>query len=229
MASNRPSITTTTESELPPDTEENVQEQAEGIVRNFMFQRFQQEFQQDNETPSVPELQGFTTNPLSSTCLTHTLGNSEKITPNVESPTAQVGRRLAQIGDDINARYSGEFRGMIRSLDITPSTAYEHFANIARKIFTDGINWGRIVALLMFGYRIAIDVIKKGFKSFFNSIVKFVVKFIIGERIAAWIARQGGWAAALYYQLEEPGWKAVGVVVAIAAVSIIACISIARR
>ncbi|XP_006812549.1 bcl-2 homologous antagonist/killer-like [Saccoglossus kowalevskii] len=118
MASNRPTSTTTTteegaQNELPPDTEENVSEQAEGIIRNFMFQRFQTDFQQDSETPSVPEFQGFTTNPL--------------------SPTAEVGRRLAQIGDDINARYSGEFRHMIRALDITPTTAYEHFANIARK------------------------------------------------------------------------------------------------
>ncbi|XP_078000122.1 bcl-2 homologous antagonist/killer-like [Glandiceps talaboti] len=210
MASNRPTFTRTeNQTELPPDTEENVQEQAEGIVRNFMFQRFQQEFQADSETPSVPELQGFTTNPL--------------------SPTAQVGRRLAQIGDDINARYAGEFRTMIRALDVTPSTAYEHFANIARKIFTDGLNWGRIVALLMFGYRIAMDVIQKGFRGFFNKVVTFVVKFIIGERISAWIAQQGGWASALYYQLEEPGWKAVGVVVVIAAVTTLACIAFSRR
>ncbi|XP_077866051.1 bcl-2 homologous antagonist/killer-like, partial [Saccoglossus kowalevskii] len=96
-------------------------------------------------------------------------------------------------------------------------------------IFFDGINWGRIVALLMFGYRIAMDVIQKGFRGFFSKIIEFVVKFIIGEKIAQWIARQGGWAAALYYQLEEPGWKAVGAVAIIAAVSILACVALARR
>ena len=48
-------------------------------------------------------------------------------------PTGQVGRQLAMIGDDINDRYAPQFNGMIKSLNLSPDTAYEAFAGIARK------------------------------------------------------------------------------------------------
>ena len=46
---------------------------------------------------------------------------------------SQVGRQLAQIGDDLNERYATQFRDMVRILHITPDTAYEAFAGVARK------------------------------------------------------------------------------------------------
>ena len=49
------------------------------------------------------------------------------------SPAARIGRQLAMIGDDINDRYSPQFNQMIRTLNITPDTAYEAFAGVARK------------------------------------------------------------------------------------------------
>ena len=48
-------------------------------------------------------------------------------------PTGQVGRQLAMIGDDINERYAPQFNSMIKSLHLSPDTAYEAFAGIARK------------------------------------------------------------------------------------------------
>ncbi len=48
-------------------------------------------------------------------------------------PTGQVGRQLAMIGDDINERYSSQFNSMIKSLNLSPDTAYEAFAGIARR------------------------------------------------------------------------------------------------
>ena len=49
------------------------------------------------------------------------------------SPAARIGRQLAMIGDDINDRYSSQFNQMIGTLNITPDTAYEAFAGVARK------------------------------------------------------------------------------------------------
>jgi len=44
-----------------------------------------------------------------------------------------IGRQLAVVGDDINNRYAPEFSQMIRMLNLTPETAYEAFAGVARK------------------------------------------------------------------------------------------------
>lgn len=46
-----------------------------------------------------------------------------------------VGRRLAEIGDDINARYTHVFNSMIRSLnltsDVSDAVAYDAFYQVA--------------------------------------------------------------------------------------------------
>ncbi|KAJ8314785.1 hypothetical protein KUTeg_006935 [Tegillarca granosa] len=172
---------------LPPDTEENVCAQAEDVVKNFLFNRYRQDIQSDSdsgcETPAVPELMNFTSDPM--------------------SRASQVGRQLAMIGDDINRRYADEFSDMINQLHITEDTAYSVFANVAKKLFDGGINWGRVSALLCFAYRIAMTVLKvkeraKKFADFLRLIINYVVRFI-KETIASWIARQGGWVSVMQY------------------------------
>jgi len=44
-----------------------------------------------------------------------------------------VGRQLAQIGDEIDARYGAEFSRLLSVLSITQDTAYEAFAGVCRK------------------------------------------------------------------------------------------------
>lgn len=62
------------------------------------------------------------------------------------------------------------------------------------RLFRDGnVSWGRIVTLLCFGYRMAVTVIRQGIRGFFSQIVGFVVRFVMTERIAKWVADQGGW------------------------------------
>lgn len=58
--------TTTT---VSPDLEENVNEQTEGIVQSFFYQRFQMDMQSSESelcvsTPSVPEFSQYQMNPL---------------------------------------------------------------------------------------------------------------------------------------------------------------------
>ncbi|XP_041354312.1 bcl-2 homologous antagonist/killer-like [Gigantopelta aegis] len=170
--------------QLHPDTEQNVAEQTEDIFKNFFYQRYRQEQirQPYDATPRVPELLEFGEAPL--------------------SPTAEIGRQLARIGDDINDRYSDVFTEMMRNLNINENTAYEAFANVARKLIENGINWGRVLTLLCFGYRIAVSILKSGtakFAAFMKKIVGYFVTFIMKEKIAKWIADHGGWGAALSF------------------------------
>ena len=41
----------------------------------------------------------------------------------------------------------------------------------------------------------AVTVIQRGIRGFFSEIVGFVVRFVLSERIARWIADQGGWVS----------------------------------
>ena len=65
------------------------------------------------------------------------------------------------------------------------------------RIFAEGINWGRVAALLCFAYRIVMEVLKeKGrpFADLVKRIVQYVVRFI-KEKIVHWIAERGGWVS----------------------------------
>jgi len=46
---------------------------------------------------------------------------------------ARIGRQLAVIGDEIYSRCTPEFNQMICMLNLTPETAYEAFAGVARQ------------------------------------------------------------------------------------------------
>nr|AAM74949.1 pro-apoptotic protein BAKM variant [Homo sapiens] len=113
------------------------------------------------------------------------------------STMGQVGRQLAIIGDDINRRYDSEFQTMLQHLQPTAENAYEYFTKIATSLFESGINWGRVVALLGFGYRLALHVYQHGLTGFLGQVTRFVVDFMLHHCIARWIAQRGGWVAAL--------------------------------
>lgn len=195
---------------VQPDSEQNVCDEAEDVFKNFLYQSWRQDqIRQDfDNTPNVPQLTNFTADPL--------------------SKSAQVGRQLAKIGDDINQRYQSEFDQMINQLNINRATAYDAFSGVAKKLLAGGINWGRILTLFSFGYRIAVRVLHlEGIVDFahtLKNVVSNVVTFIrdTTEGIARWIASQGGWRSGLTYvpTLSLKQWAAfIGVsVVTIAGV-----------
>lgn len=199
--------------QMTPDTEENVIDEAEDVIRNFIYESYRHQLEEeppDTSTPTVPELCNFTTDPV--------------------SRASQVGRQLARIGDDINRRYADDFKDMISQLNVTEETAYDVFAGVAKKLFADEINWGRVAALMCLAYRITMTVVKeraKKFAQFLKIIVSHVVRFI-KEKIAGWIAQQGGWSAALQYS-PSPSFTTLSIVVGSCMVAIAAVFYFSKK
>ncbi|XP_009463974.1 PREDICTED: bcl-2 homologous antagonist/killer [Nipponia nippon] len=176
------------------NSEAEVAKETEEVFRSYAFYRYQQEREErGDEVPMDPEI--------------------VEIQQELGSTGSLVGRRLAIIGDDINERYDAEFRYMLKSLQPTKENAYEYFTRIASSLFESGINWGRVIALLGFGYRMAIHVYQHGITGFLRRIAHFVAEFMLRNRIARWIAQQGGWVAAL--ELDNVYMKYMLVVVAL--------------
>ncbi|XP_057895747.1 bcl-2 homologous antagonist/killer [Melospiza georgiana] len=157
-------------------SEGRVAEEAEEVFRSYAFYCYQQERQERGaELPPDPEI--------------------EQIQQDLESTGSQVGQRLAIIGDDIYQRYDPEFRTMLEILQPTRHNAYETFTKIASSLFESGINWGRVIALLAFGYRLAMHVWQHGVSGFLRRIARYVGEFMLQHHIARWIVQQGGWEA----------------------------------
>ncbi|XP_028925666.1 bcl-2 homologous antagonist/killer isoform X4 [Ornithorhynchus anatinus] len=158
--------------------EEQVAMETEAVFHSYVFHRYQQEQESSGgQSPRDPEMAAISHNP--------------------GSVMEQVGRQLAIIGDDINRRYEPEFQGMLLILRPTEENAFTYFTKIACSLFESGINWGRVVVLLGFGYRLAMHVYHQGLKGFLGRIARFVADFVLHNCIARWIARRGGWVAAL--------------------------------
>lgn len=165
-----PASSSTSEEQVAQDTEE--------VFRSYVFYRHRQEQEADGAAvPADPEIDAMYLEPAST--------------------MAQVGQRLAIIGDDINQRYDEEFQTMLQHLQPTVENAYQYFTKIASSLFESGINWGRVVALLGFGYRLALHVYQRGLTGFLGQVTRFVADFMLRHCIARWIAQRGGWVAAL--------------------------------
>lgn len=54
-----------------------------------------------------------------------------------------------------------------------------------------------MVALLGFGYRLALYVYQRGLTGFLGQVTCFLADIILHHYIARWIAQRGGWVAAL--------------------------------
>uniref|UniRef100_A0A0B6ZL18 Bcl-2 Bcl-2 homology region 1-3 domain-containing protein n=1 Tax=Arion vulgaris TaxID=1028688 RepID=A0A0B6ZL18_9EUPU len=199
---------------IHPDTEENVEAQTEEVFLNFVYQSYRNDTMRgetDNLQP-VTELLNFTASPI--------------------SPAAEIGRHLARIGDDINEKYADMFDGMISALNLSldAESSYQAFTSIGQRVFAQGTNWGRIMTLLVFGYRIAMTVLRKQtlhFASFLTRIVSFVCRFVVSQQISKWIADHGGWRAALNY-IPSASLSTFLLVSGLAAFSVLAVVTFNR-
>lgn len=83
--------------------------------------------------------------------------------------------------------------GDAESREVRATAGIDSDHRLPFSLFKSGINWGRVIALLGFGYRMAIHVYQQGRTGFLRWIARCVVEFMLRNRIAQWIAQQGGW------------------------------------
>lgn len=107
----------------------------------------------------------------------------------------KVNKDVAHVIRDIGDRLSNDasLNGLIKQVVVTKDTAFETFLQVGVQIFNDGVvNWGRIVTLFYFGYKLAVRVINE--IPLIKMIIQWVCQFI-KDRLAKWIFEQGGWVS----------------------------------
>lgn len=116
------------------------------------------------------------------------------VLPDQKNQIRNIAGALKRIGDDLDR--DRNLQKMIQKLSI--KNPEETFSQVAHEIFIDGIyNWGRVVTLFYFAYKMIIRAIKKQV-DIIKSIIRFVINFIT-DHIAAWIIERGGWEAVFEY------------------------------
>ncbi|XP_053369730.1 apoptosis regulator BAX [Clarias gariepinus] len=116
--------------------------------------------------------------------------------------------QLLKIADELNR--NAELQHLINT--VQANCAQEVFVTVAKSIFTDGINWGRIVALFYLAYRLIYKALTQNHFEIIKHIISWVLQFI-REHISAWIRQQGGWAGVMR---NVSRWRTVSIIAAVA-------------
>ena len=95
-----------------------------------------------------------------------------------QSPTNVLTSTLRKLATDTEAKYPDLFESVCKKLDITPVSAYRTFVCVAQEIFQEETNWGRIVALYVFGGVVAHHFVETQRPEMVQKIVEWTVSFI---------------------------------------------------
>jgi hypothetical protein len=107
-------------------------------------------------------------------------------------PVNKVNRTMRLVGDEFEQRYREVFNEMCSQLHITPTTAYPTFIAVVNELFSDGIKWGRVVALHAFGGALAAQCIEKEMPDIVDNIIDWVATYV-DQQLNAWIIENGDW------------------------------------
>ena len=107
-------------------------------------------------------------------------------------PPNRINKTMRLVGDEFEGRYKDIFDDMCNQLHITPSTAYPTFIAIVNELYSDGIKWGRVVALFAFGGALAVHCVDNEMPDLVDSIVDWVSTYV-DTNLHSWIVENGGW------------------------------------
>ncbi|KAI5608582.1 hypothetical protein C0J50_6721 [Silurus asotus] len=102
----------------------------------------------------------------------------------------EVVDQLLKIAEELNR--NAELQHLINT--VQANCAQEVFMTVAKSIFSDGINWGRVVALFHLAYQLIYKALTQNHFEIIKNIISWVLQFI-REHISAWIRQQGGWVS----------------------------------
>lgn len=104
----------------------------------------------------------------------------------------EVVDQLLKIADELNR--NAELQRLINQ--VPGNCAQDIFMKVARSIFADGINWGRVVALFHLAYRLIYKALTTNHLENIRTIISWVLQ-VIREQLYSWLVQQGGWAGVI--------------------------------
>ncbi|XP_056134371.1 apoptosis regulator BAX [Lampris incognitus] len=122
----------------------------------------------------------------------------------------EVVEQLLKIADEMNR--NAELQQLISQ--VQNNCAQDVFMTVARSIFADGINWGRVVALFHLAYQLIYKALTTNHLENIRTIISWVLQ-VIREKLYSWIIQQGGWEGVIS---GISRWRTVAIVASVALV-----------
>ncbi|TKS69459.1 Apoptosis regulator BAX [Collichthys lucidus] len=125
----------------------------------------------------------------------------------------EVVEHLLKIAEDLNR--NAELQQLINQ--VQSNCVQDIFMKVARSIFADGINWGRVVALFHLAYKLIYKALTTNHLENIRTIISWVLQ-VISEQLYSWIVQQGGWEGVIR---GFSRWRTVAVVASMVLVATI--------
>ncbi|XP_047437529.1 apoptosis regulator BAX isoform X2 [Mugil cephalus] len=122
----------------------------------------------------------------------------------------EVVEQLLKISDELNR--NSEFQRLVRQ--VQGDCAQDVFMKVARSIFADGINWGRVVALFHLAYNLIYKALTSNHLENIRMVINWVLQ-VIRDQLYSWIVQQGGWEGVIRRFSQ---WRTVAIAASVALV-----------
>ncbi|XP_071492526.1 anti-apoptotic protein NR13-like isoform X1 [Diadema antillarum] len=125
-------------------------------------------------------------------------------------PYAPVAARMREIGEEIERTNPEFFAGCCQELNISPTTAYAKFKDLADELFRDqdngskGVSWGRIAALIAFSGRLSVHCASNNLEDLVGSIIGWTARYM-DTKLIDWMQEHQNWDGFMEFFEEEKG------------------------
>ncbi|XP_078147635.1 apoptosis regulator Bcl-2-like [Centroberyx gerrardi] len=128
--------------------------------------------------------------------------------PSGAPPGVRLQAVLRRAGEELERRCRGRFSGQMSALleRSDRGAARRGLAAVREELFGDGVNWGRLVALLELGGALCVEAAQRERAGQVDDIAAWLVESLEAPPLRGWIEDNGGWDAfvELYGQPGPP-------------------------
>lgn len=103
-------------------------------------------------------------------------------------------RMLHHLAGSLAEERERQFEDILNRLDLTDDNLSDTYRVIVREMFIDGVNWGRILAFLVFSGALAVHCARENMASRVGDVIAWT-EDDVEKTVSRWVARQGGWKA----------------------------------
>lgn len=107
-------------------------------------------------------------------------------------------------GDELERRYHGELSAHVSALmrcDGSEADPRRGLTTVTDELFRDGVNWGRIVAMMELGGALSTEVVRRGGPWQVEDIAGWMEQILESPSLREWMEDNGGWVGE---QLSSP-------------------------
>lgn len=115
-------------------------------------------------------------------------------------PRVQVALRCA--GDNLERRHgdnlSAQASLLLQCGDGSSAERRQNLSRVREELFRDGVNWGRIVAMMELGGTLSTEVARTGRVGQVDDIARWLEESLDSPQLQGWIEDNGGWVGGLF-------------------------------